>query len=254
MSGSIWRERRAGRRGGVRGSGARSDRSGRRARARPHTPPRRRRRRAAWRARGRRGCGGRRARRPAMDRRAERADRAAGAGRRARGAASDLGRRARAADPRRAMRCWPRACQRCSRRSWPVRGSRRRTVCAVPLHREARPTMPGRRAVVGAVDLDVAVEVHGARRRTGSSETARAAAAGAPAAPRQTSPRPGAWSCRGCACRPSASPSDRGTPGRSSRLSKRMPRSGVRCVWPTPDSTLPLRSGWRTRHGSATTP
>ena len=40
----------------------------------------------------------------------------------------------------------------------------------------------------------------------------------------------------------------------SSSVSKRRPRSGVRCAWPTPDSTLPLRSGWRTRHGSATTP
>ena len=38
----------------------------------------------------------------------------------------------------------------------------------------------------------------------------------------------------------------------SSRVSKRSPLSGVLCVWPTADSTLPLRSGSRTRHGSAT--
>ena len=29
----------------------------------------------------------------------------------------------------------------------------------------------------------------------------------------------------------------------SSRLSKRRPFKGVLCAWPTPDSTLPLRSG-----------
>ena len=48
-------------------------------------------------------------------------------------------------------------------------------------------------------------------RRSGNSETARAAAGRARAAPRQTSRRPGASWCRGCACRPSALPSDRDT-------------------------------------------
>jgi hypothetical protein len=40
----------------------------------------------------------------------------------------------------------------------------------------------------------------------------------------------------------------------ASIVSKRIPWSGVFCVWPMPDSTLPLRSGSPTRHGSATTP
>ena len=60
-------------------------------------------------------------------------------------------------------------------------------------------------------------------RRSGSSETARRAAAAARAAPRQTSRRPGAWSCRGCACRPSARPSDRDRPAPASSVSKRWP-------------------------------
>ena len=60
-------------------------------------------------------------------------------------------------------------------------------------------------------------------RRSGSSETARRAAAAARAAPRQTSRRPGAWSCRGCACRPSAPPSDRDRPAPARGVSKRWP-------------------------------
>lgn len=36
----------------------------------------------------------------------------------------------------------------------------------------------------------------------------------------------------------------------SSRRSKRSPLSGVRWAWPTPDSTLPFRSGSRTRHAT----
>ena len=51
-------------------------------------------------------------------------------------------------------------------------------------------------------------------RRGGSSETARAGAAPAPGVPRQTSPRPTGWSCRGSGCRPSGFPSDRDMPGR----------------------------------------
>src|SRR6516162_1704360 len=40
----------------------------------------------------------------------------------------------------------------------------------------------------------------------------------------------------------------------SSRLSKRIPLSGVFCVWPIPDSTFPFRSGSWIRQGSAATP
>jgi hypothetical protein len=44
--------------------------------------------------------------------------------------------------------------------------------------------------------------------RTGSSEMAPGAAGASSAAPRGTSPRPGAWWCRGCGCRPSRRPSN----------------------------------------------
>jgi hypothetical protein len=89
--------------------------------------------------------------------------------------------------------------------------------------------------------------------RSGSSETARSAAGRGAAAPRQTSRRPGAWSCRGCACRPSASPSDRDRPG-PPRASRSAGPSGVFCAWPTPDFDLALAIRIATRHGSATTP
>ncbi len=78
--------------------------------------------------------------------------------------------------------------------------------------------------------------------RTGSSETARPAAAGAPAAPRRTWRRPGAWWCRGCGCRPSARPSGRGRLAPPSSVSKRRPLSAP-CVWAIADSTFPFRSG-----------
>ena len=147
-------------------------------------------------------------------------------------------------------RCW----RSCSRSSAPVARIEDAHHALVPLHgdharrcaragRGSTPCRP-RRSRRGARC--------GCRRR--SSETASAAAAGGAAAPRRTSRRPGAWWCRGCGCRPSASPSDRGTPAPSARRSKRSPLSGVRCAWPTPDSTLPLRSGSPTRHGSAMTP
>ena len=91
--------------------------------------------------------------------------------------------------------------------------------------------------------------------RTGSSGRARAAAGGGGAAPRRTWRRPGAWWCRGCGCRPSAPPSDRDRLGPPRRArSKRRPLSGVFCVCPMADSTLPFRSGSPTRQGSATAP
>ena len=91
-------------------------------------------------------------------------------------------------------------------------------------------------------------------RRTGNSETARAAAARARAAPPQTSRRPAASSCRGCGCRPNASPSDPNTlvPRRDSQSAGRAAASSARGRRRA--STFPLRSGSPTRHGRATTP
>ena len=61
-----------------------------------------------------------------------------------------------------AMRCQPRDARRCSRSSWPVRGSSSRDVHVVPLHVDAAADPARRRRVVGRGDLDTAVEVHGA--------------------------------------------------------------------------------------------
>ena len=82
----------------------------------------------------------------------------------------------------------------------------------VPLHLDALADPAGRRAVIRAPRLRRSHRDGPCARRSGSSETVRAGAGRAPAAPRQTSRRPGASSCRGCACRPSASPSDPDTP------------------------------------------
>ncbi len=48
--------------------------------------------------------------------------------------------------------------------------------------------------------------------RTRRNGRARPGAAEGRASPRQTSLRPGAWWCRGCACQPNWSPTDRDTP------------------------------------------
>lgn len=80
-------------------------------------------------------------------------------------------------------------------------------------------------------------------RRTGNSEKAQVLARSAQAFLPRTSPKPGASSCHECACRPTALPSGRGTLVRPLGSSKRNPFRGIFCVWPTPDSTLPLRSG-----------
>ena len=201
-------------------------------------------RRASWRARGRRGCGGRRPR-PRAGGCASQTAPMLRPGRRARAAssASVVAGRARAAGRRRRCDGSPRGARRCSRRSWPVCGVEQPDVQGVPLHLDCAADPARRRAVVRGLDFDAAVEVHRARRRTGSSETARAAAARARAAPRQTSRRPGAWSCRGCACRPSASPSGRDTLAPASSVSKRSPFSGVFCAWPTPGFDLALAIG-----------
>ena len=58
----------------------------------------------------------------------------------------------------------------------PLLGSTSRTCRAVPLHLHLSADPAGRRAVVGRLDLDAAVEVHRALAVAGSSERARAAA------------------------------------------------------------------------------
>ena len=60
--------------------------------------------------------------------------------------------------------------------------------------------------------------------RTRSSGMAGGARVRAPGVPRRTWRRPGAWSCRGCGCRPSAAHSGPGTPGRRSAQTRRAPR------------------------------
>ena len=136
----------------ARGSGARSGRWGRRARARPRRRRRRWRRRASWRAtrtpRMRRTPASPSARVDALGtRRRCCAPARAGAGEERRwcvggvllGRSSSDGRRRR-----------PRSRRRCSRRSWPVFGSRRRTR-ARPTARGSRwPIQPGGTRVVGA--------------------------------------------------------------------------------------------------------
>ena len=152
-------------------------------------------------------------------------------------------RRARAADPRRAMRCQPRGARRCSRSSWPVFGSSRRTCRSFHCTCDALADPAGRRAVVRGLDFDAAIEMHRARRRSGSSETARAAAAASAGCSsaniaatwrfvvpwmRVSAQRVSQRSRYACA---------------SSSVSKRSPLSGVFCAWPTPDFDLALAIG-----------
>ena len=127
-------------------------------------------------------------------------------------------------------------------------------VGVVPLDVDATADPSRRRPVVGGRDLDAAVQVHGCGGRTGSSGMARAATDRGPVFLRRTWWRPGAWSCRGCGCRPSAAPSGRGGSGR-----RRGPRSGGRATAFSGRGRRRLRPcpsdrGSRTRHGRATTP
>lgn len=123
----------------------------------------------------------------------------------------------------------------------------------IPLHVNPASDPARRRAVVGGLDFDVAVQMHGplaieviTKRLHGQRQQRRFllcehgrdlpfgravnAGVGPPLLP--------VIQIR-CA---------------SSRLSKRCPFNGVFCAWPTPDSTFPFRSGSRTRHGKATAP
>ena len=215
--------------------------------------PRRPARRASWPARARRGCGARRAR--LRSRGSARRARRCSCRRCGRGAAAPRWscgvREGRSPSSMRGSRG---ACAGARAAAGRSSGSSSRTWSSshCTVHLAADPA--GRRAVVGRLHLDAAVEVHRALAVAVVAKRLERQLAQARASPRQTSPRPAAWSCRGCACRPSAPPSDRGTPAPPRCVSKRSPFSGVFCAWPTPDSTLPLRSGSRTRHGSATTP
>ena len=80
------------------------------------------------------------------------------------------------ADRRRAMRCQPRGRTQMLAQQLPGLRIEQADVQVVPLHLDALPDPAGRRAVVRGLDFDAAIEMHGARRRSGSSETARAAA------------------------------------------------------------------------------
>ncbi len=62
--------------------------------------------------------------------------------------------------------------------------------------------------------------------RSGNSETARPAVPATPADPPQTWPPPGASSCCGCGCQPSARPSDRHRPA-PARGSRSVSRAGA---------------------------
>ena len=75
------------------------------------------------------------------------------------------------------MRCQPRFWRRCSRSSWPVCGIEQADVAAVPLHLDLAADPARRRAVVGGLDFHAAIQIARCARRTGSSETARGAAA-----------------------------------------------------------------------------
>ena len=86
-----------------------------------------------------------------------------GAGGLARGRAAPASSAACApAGRRRAMRCQPRGARRCSRSSWPVFGVEQPHVQVVPLHLDALADPAGRRAVVGGLDFDAAIEMDGA--------------------------------------------------------------------------------------------
>ena len=104
--------------------------------------------------------------------------------------------------------CQPRGERRCSRRSDPGGGGQEPHPGPVPLHLHALPDPPGRRTVVGRLDLDTASRGARSGRRGGSSETARSGSGpSARAFLGITSPRPAVWSCRGSGCRPSGFPS-----------------------------------------------
>jgi hypothetical protein len=83
---------------------------------------------------------------------------------------------------------------------------------AVPLHVHGATDPTGWRVIVAGVDLDAAVQMHGAFAVLVVAGRARPAAVEGAAARQQTSLRPGAWSSRGPVCPPIARPSDPGTP------------------------------------------
>src|SRR6185369_11006761 len=119
---------------------------------------------------------------------------------------------------------------------------------AVPLDGEAFAQVTGRRAVVRAVDFDAAVEVHGApavlvAAKRGERQRLRSDCSSANIAATWRFVVP--W-MRVSAQRVSQASKYAWA---NSRVSKRIPCSGVRWVWPMPDSTFPFRSGWRTRQG-----
>ena len=152
------------------------------------------------------------------------------------------------------MRWRPRAWRRCSRSNWPVLRVQQPDM-------PDDPTAPGRAGRSSpAARRSRRLRLPRSRpdapcvRRIGNSGTARPAAAARRASLRRTWPRPAAWWCRGCACRPSALPSDPGRPA---------PPPGFRSACPSAVSSAHGRRrsrpslcdpGSRTRQGSATAP
>ena len=176
---------------------------------------------------------------------------------------ADLGRSAPAAA--RSSAASARACPRrgCDAGRAPGAGARAavarcadraRAHVAVPLHFDAAADPAGRRAVVSGIDFDAAIEVHAplaelvVAKRLQRQRQQRRLLFGEHrcdlALGRAVDARVG----------PAALPSDPDTPAplRGSRSAG--PSAASSCACPTPRSTLPLRSGSRTRHGSATAP
>ena len=126
-------------------------------------------------------------------------------------------------------------------------------LAAVPLDGDRAADPAGRRGVVGAVDLDAAVEMDGAG-------AVAVEAKGLDGEREEGGPllgeHGGDLALRGAVdagVGPAGLPAVEIRLGRGERLEAE-PLSGVACVWPMADSTFPFRSGCRTRHGRATAP
>jgi hypothetical protein len=124
---------------------------------------------------------------------------------------------------------------------------------AVPLDGDGAPDPAGWGGIVGAVDLDAAVEVD----RTGPIAVERKGSTGsASRAGRSSANMAATWRLVVPWMRVSAQRVSQRSryAWAASRVSKRSPFKGVACVWPIADSTFPFRSGSPTRHGNATAP
>ena len=141
------------------------------------------------------------------------------------------------------MRCQPRGCAQMLAQQLAGLRIEQPHVQVVPLHltRAGRSSRAARRS--RRLDLDAAVEMHGALAVLVVAKRLERAAGRARAAPRRTSRRPGASSCRGCACRPSALPSDRDTPAPPRGSRSAAPSAASSACGRRPTSTLPFAIG-----------